>query len=406
MPFKKWWERFFKWEAHEGALLCLTAVLAIGFANSAFHHTYNDFIETLVEIRIGDLEISKPLRIWVNDGLMAVFFLLVGLEIKRETLGEGHGAPSQFLFPAVAAAGGMAVPGLLYAWINWDHPVALKGWAIPTATDIAFALGVLSLFGNRVSANLKMFLLSLAVLDDLGAIVIIALFYTSSLSLFNTLLAGGMFLILVAFNRMGVLRLWPYMIFGFLLWLFLLKSGVHATLAGVMIAFTIPQNIKQKNRTPPSRHLEHTLEPGVNYAILPLFAFVNSGLPLSGLGPDSLADPVTLGILAGLVVGKPLGIVGFTGVAARMGWVTLPEKVTWPQILGVSFLCGIGFTMSLFIGSLAFELGGLNDTRNVRLGILTGSLIAGLLGVALLHGALRQKGKADSGLLEQLKKSE
>ncbi|MGP0566059.1 MULTISPECIES: Na+/H+ antiporter NhaA [unclassified Nitrospina] len=404
MVIKQLWKRFIKWEAHEGVLLCLAAIFAIGLANSPFHVSYNDFIETLVEIRVDDLVVSKPLRIWVNDGLMAVFFLLIGLEIKRETLGEGHGAPSQFLFPAVAAVGGMAVPGMLYAWINWEHPIALKGWAIPTATDIAFALGVLSLFGNRVSSDLKMFLLSLAVLDDLGAIVIIALFYTGNLSLLNILLAAGTFFILVLFNRAGVLRLWPYMIVGFLLWLFLLKSGVHATLAGVMIAFTIPQNIKKKNRTPPSLWLERKLEPGVNYFILLLFAFVNSGLPLQGLGPESLLRPVTLGILAGLIAGKPLGIVGFSWVATRMGWISLPGKVTWPQILGVSFLCGIGFTMSLFIGSLAFSLGGLDDRSDVRLGILAGSLVSGLIGAALLNGVLRQKGKTGSGLVDRLKK--
>ncbi|CAI2719499.1 Na+/H+ antiporter NhaA [Nitrospina watsonii] len=385
------WKRFVKWKASGGALLFFAAMLAVALANTPLHDFYNELIHTPVEIRIGGFAIAKPFRIWVNDGLMAAFFLLVGLEIKREVVGDPKHSTANLMFPGVAAVGGMAAPALVYIWINQDDSVAMQGWAIPAATDIAFALAILSLVGPAVPRNLKMFLMSLAVLDDLGAIVVIALFYTNQLSPNALLMAGAAFLTLIWLNRSGINHLMPYMLVGVLLWVFVLKSGVHATLAGVLVAFTIPIGRPKRTALSPCRRLEKTLHPWVTYGTLPLFAFVNSGLPLSEETFQYFTHPVTLGIMTGLVLGKPLGIFGFSWIAAKTGLVTVPSKITMMQIFGVSLLCGIGFTMSLFIGSLAFDLGGLDDTGYVRLGILTGSLISGVLGFTVLRAVLHQK---------------
>jgi NhaA family Na+:H+ antiporter len=372
---------FLRLEAAGGILLAAAALLALAMANSPLQGLYDGFLDTPVEVRVGALQIAKPLLLWINDGLMAVFFFLVGLELKREALEGELSTPSQVVLPALAAAGGMAVPGAIYAAFNWGDPVTIEGWAIPTATDIAFALGVLSLLGERVPAGLKMFLLTLAILDDLGAIVIIAIFYTANLSPLSLAVAGAALALLVAFNRIGVTRLAPYLLVGLVLWVSVLKSGVHATLAGVALALIIPRHA--------TGDLEHDLHPTVAYAILPLFAFANAGVSLAGLTPGVLLAPVPLGIAAGLVVGKAVGVFAVSFLAVSLGFARLPTGANWGALFGVSLLCGIGFTMSLFIGGLAFESSGAQYMAQTRLGIIAGSLLAGIAGYLVLRYALR-----------------
>jgi Na+:H+ antiporter, NhaA family len=341
---------------------------------------YTKFLDIPVEVRFGGFQIAKPLLLWINDGLMAVYFFLVGLELKRE-LREGElSSPAQVLLPALAAGGGMAVPAAIYAWVNWGDPLTMQGWAIPAATDIAFALGVLSLLGKRVPASLKVFLMTLAVLDDVGAIVIIALFYTHNLAPASLVIAGSALAALFALNRSRVLGATPYLLVGAVLWASLLKSGVHATLAGVALAFFIPHKA--------ARRLEKDLHAPVAYAILPLFAFANAGLVLKGITPASLLLPLPLGIVAGLVLGKTLGVFGVTFLAIRLGFARMPAGANWRSLLGIAMLCGIGFTMSLFIGGLAFEGLGLEYATLVQLGIIAGSLVSGLGGYALLRASL------------------
>jgi len=377
---------FMKLESAGGILLLAAAVLAMIIANSPLAHLYEGLLEVTVAVQVGALSIDKPLLLWVNDGLMAVFFFLIGLEIKREVLEGELSSFSQVVLPGVGALGGMAIPAAVYAWMNWGDPIALDGWAIPVATDIAFALALLSVFGTRVPTALKVFLLTLAIFDDLAAIVIIAIFYSGDLSL-SALLTGAIALILaVAMNRLGVTRTSSYILLGIVLWIAVLKSGVHATLAGVLIAFTVPMRDAQGES--PLRTLEHDLHGPVAFAILPIFAFANAGLSLGGLSMEVLTHPVTVGVASGLLIGKPVGILGFIWIATRLKIAELPRNVNWTQLLGVSFACGIGFTMSLFIAGLAFEHGAGDYFGGDRLGILVGSILSAIFAYGLLHASL------------------
>ncbi len=376
-------------EAASGLLLIAAAILALIINNSPLSWLYNGLLETPVVAQVGALKIAKPLLLWINDGLMALFFLLIGLEVKREVLEGQLAKPSQIVLPGAAAIGGMLVPALIYWFLNRDNPPALNGWAIPTATDIAFALGVLALLGKRVPTSLKLFLMTLAIIDDLGAIVIIAIFYSGTLSTLSLMLAGACIAALVAMNRMGVVKLGPYMIIGLILWVCVLKSGVHATLAGVTLAFCIP--LRTRNAEPsPLKALEHALHPWVSFGILPLFAFANAGLSLSGVTLESFTHHVPMGIAVGLLLGKTIGVFGLTLMAVKTGIAALPSGANWGQVLGVAILCGIGFTMSLFVGSLAFEPGSSEYAGMDRMGILTGSLFAALIGYAVTAAASRR----------------
>ncbi len=378
---------FLRLESAGGILLVAAAVAAMLLANSPLAPAYAGFLDTPVAIRFGEFEIFKPLLLWINDGLMAVFFFLVGLELKREALEGALAKPAQAALPAAAAAGGMAVPALIYAALNRHDPAVLAGWAIPAATDIAFALGVLLLLGRRVPTALKVFLMTLAILDDLGAIVIIALFYTDDLSPASLAAALAAFAVLVAMNRRGVTNVAAYVLVGLVMWASVLKSGVHATLAGVVLAFVIPMRDPDNPGRSPLRQLEHDLHPPVAYAILPLFAFANAGVSFAGVSAASLFAPVPLGIAAGLFLGKQLGVFAAAWLAVRLGLAALPPGVRWSQLYGVALLCGIGFTMSLFIGSLAFEHAP-QHASGVRLGILLGSLASALAGYLWLRAAL------------------
>lgn len=381
---------FLRLESASGLLLVAAAILAMVIENSPASYLYDDLLNIPIAIQIGTFVIAKPLLLWINDGLMAVFFFLVGLEIKREVLDGELSNPQQIVLPAIAAIGGMAAPAAIYILFNMHDAVALQGWAIPAATDIAFALGVLSLLGNRVPPALKLFLLTLAIIDDLGAIIIIALFYTDGLSLTSLLVAAAAIGILYTMNKRGVLSIASYLLIGFVLWAAVLKSGVHATLAGVLLAFFIPLRTSDPAQQSPLRHLEHDLHPAVAFAILPIFAFANTGISLTGLTPADLLDPIPLGIAAGLLIGKLLGVFGCAWLSIKTGLAKLPERCTWLDMFGVSVLCGIGFTMSLFISSLAFEQV-THDIADDRLGILVGSLLSALIGYAILRYSLGRK---------------
>ena len=375
--------RFFQLEAASGLLLIAAAVLALIINNSPLSYLYSGLLDVPVAVQVGALNIAKPLLLWINDGLMALFFLLIGLEVKREVV-DGHlSKPAQVILPATAAVGGMVVPALIYWFINRDNPAAVAGWAIPTATDIAFALGVLALLGKRVPVSLKLFLMTLAIIDDLGAIIVIALFYSGTLSSVSLLLAAACLVALVAMNRLGVVKLGPYMIVGLILWVCVLKSGVHATLAGVALALCIPLRTRNAE-TSPLLSLEHALHPWVAYAILPIFAFANAGVSLAGMSADSFTHPVPMGIAVGLLLGKTVGVFGLTLLAVKLRMAALPEGAGWGQILGVAILCGIGFTMSLFVGSLAFAPGSSDYAGMDRMGILTGSFFAAVIGYAVI----------------------
>ncbi|MGE0554115.1 MAG: Na+/H+ antiporter NhaA [Gemmatimonadales bacterium] len=390
-------QEFLRLEAAGGLVLMAAAALALLLANSPLSGYYVGLWAVPVEIRVGALQIAKPLLLWVNDGLMAVFFLLVGMELKREVL-EGHLSSLRLaVLPGFAALGGMLGPAALYVAFNQGDPTALGGWAIPTATDIAFALGVLSLLGGRVPAALKAFLLSVAIFDDLGAIVVIALFYTADLSLLSLGVAAALILGLFVLNRRGVVSPAAYFLLGVPLWVAVLKSGVHATLAGVVLAMFIPLRPARHGSAASDtggsllRRLEHTLHPWVAYGVLPLFAFANAGVPILGLSLSDVAEPVPLGIVTGLFVGKQVGILALCWLAVRLRLATLPEGVGWRALHGTSLLCGIGFTMSLFIASLAFERAGSSAAGLDRLGILLGSLLSGLCGYLLLRSVLPER---------------
>ena len=376
--------RFFASESAGGIALALAAAAALLLSNSAWGPAYERLLQVPFEIRLGQdlLVLAKPSIVWINDLWMAVFFFLVGLEIKREfTEGELNSA-RQAALPAVAAVGGMALPALIYAAINWGEPVALRGWAIPSATDIAFAIGVLMLLGSRVPTSLKVFLTAVAIIDDLGAIVIIALFYTEQLSL--TMLGGATvcLAVLVMMNRLGVTRVDAYAVIGLVLWLCVLKSGIHATLAGVATALAVP--MRRPDGSSPLHETEHALHPWVSYLILPTFAFANAGVSFAGVTWSTLLESVTLGIAAGLVVGKAVGIFGATWLMVRSGLAEKPSESNWLQLFGISLICGIGFTMSLFIGGLAFEGQDPSYELRVKLGVLIGSLLAATLGSLVL----------------------
>jgi NhaA family Na+:H+ antiporter len=383
---------FLRLEAASGILLLVAAILAMLAANSEARGLYEALLGIPVEIRFGEFQIAKPLLLWINDGLMAIFFFLIGLEVKREFLVGELSEPSRIVLPIIGAIGGMAVPAAIYAYINWGEPVAMKGWAIPSATDIAFALGVLALLGSRLPGTLKLFLMTLAIVDDLGAIVIIALFYTTKLSISSLIVASVALAFLFVMNRRGVLSLAPYLLVGLILWAAVLKSGVHATLAGVLVALFIPfKTMPGENKTQ-LESLEHDLHPAVAYGVLPLFAFANTGVSFEGVTLDSFIHPVPLGIAAGLFVGNQLGVFGFCWLAIKSGVAKLPQDASWLQMYGVAALCGIGFTMSLFVGSLAFEETGVNLMFDERLGIILGSLASGIFGYSILRSSLRSAG--------------
>lgn len=384
---------FFKLESATGILLVLATLFAMIMANTNLHSLYDSLTSIPVVISVGNLVIAKPLLLWINDGLMAVFFFMIGLEIKREVIEGSLSDPKAIAVPAFAALGGMAVPSLFYAWFNWNDPVALQGWAIPSATDIAFALGILTLLGDRVPKGLKLFLLALAIIDDLGAIIIIALFYTSDLSTVSLIIAATMIALLVIMNIKGVINHTAYILVGIVLWTAVLKSGVHATLAGVILGLLIPL----KNNKPSFHALEHSLHAPVNFIILPLFAFANTGIGFSNISAQEFYDHITLGIAFGLFIGKQTGVFLFSILAVWMGFGKLPYGVNWGQLYGVSIISGIGFTMSLFIGSLAFEqarAGGI-ALCDERLGILMGSLLSGVIGYAVLRYFLNKPLKSD-----------
>ena len=385
---------FLRLESAGGVLLLIAAVIALLIANSPLAGYYEVFLDTPVIVQVGQLAIDKPLLLWVNDGLMAIFFFLIGLEIKREFMEGELSSMDQVILPGLGALGGMLVPAAIYAYLNWGDSVALDGWAIPVATDIAFALALLAAFGARVPTSLKVFLLTLAIFDDLAAIIIIAIFYSEDLSLVALGVAATGFAIAIAMNRFGVTRTTTYAMLGVVVWVAVLKSGVHATLAGVLIALCVPMRDGEGHS--PLRSLEHDLHGPVAFAILPLFAFVNAGLSFSGVSLADLSHPVTTGIVAGLVLGKPLGILAFVGLGVATGLATLPKDINWAQLLGVSFVCGIGFTMSLFIAGLAFEHGSGAYYSGDKLGILLGSIIAAGLGFAVLQMALPRNGKTQT----------
>ncbi len=376
--------RFLRLESAGGLILMFTATLAIIIANTPLAVYYNLLLDTPVEVRIGGLEIAKPLLLWINDGLMAIFFFLVGLELKREMVDGELSDPKNIILPGIGAVGGMVVPAAIYLAFNVNDPQAVDGWAIPAATDIAFALGVLALLGSRVPLTLKVFLTSLAIFDDIGAIVIIALFYTSKISITALVFALVCIPLLYFMNRRGVASRSPYILIGVLVWIGLLKSGVHATLAGVLLALFIPMKDKDNPDVSPLKSLEHDLHSVVAFFVLPVFAFANAGISLIGITPDVMLHDVSVGVALGLFLGKPIGIFGLCSLAVVLGWVKLPKNMDMKALFGVSALCGIGFTMSLFVGSLAFEETGVNLLFDERLGIIGGSLASGLLGYLVL----------------------
>jgi len=381
---------FLRLESAGGILLVVAMVIAMIVVNTGLWPLYKGLLAIPLEIRIGEFEIAKPLLLWINDGLMAIFFFLIGLEVKREVMEGELSDPAQIMLPAVAAVGGVVVPALVFTYFNYGDESAMKAWAIPTATDIAFALGILSLLGKRVPASLKLFLLTLAIIDDLVAILIIAVFYSVDISTLSLVIAGIAYAALVIQNRRGVMRLTSYLVFGLIMWAAVLKSGVHATIAGVLLAFTIPLKHPEGKQYSPLRNLEHDLHPTVVFFILPLFAFANTGIPLEGMNLEALMQPEPFGIAMGLFLGKQLGVFTFTWAAVKTGIAKLPFNVGWLEIYGLSVLTGIGFTMSLFISSLAFEEGATNLNAD-RLGILAGSFASALLGYVVLYFALRNK---------------
>jgi Na+:H+ antiporter, NhaA family len=384
---------FLKLESASGILLMFAALLAIAMANSPLEPIYNLLLDTPVELRIGALHLAKPLLLWINDGMMALFFFLVGLELKRELLEGDLADRRNVILPGIGAIGGMVVPAAIYLYFNQGNDIGAQGWAIPAATDIAFALGILMLLGSRVPNSIKIFLTSLAIFDDIGAILIIAVFYTDQISL--TALTGVVLCLPVLWymNSRQVESKSLYALVGAIMWVSMLKSGVHATLAGILVAMFIPMRLDKRPDYSPLRSLEHDLHPTVAYVILPVFAFANAGLNLSGVGMDELMHPVPVGIALGLFLGKQLGIFAFCWVAIKLGMAKLPTGSSWITLYGTAVLCGIGFTMSLFIGSLAFDSHGGTATFDERLGIILGSLLSGVVGYLILNYSLSKPPK-------------
>lgn len=382
--------QFIKLESSGGIVLFLAALVAFIIDNSPLSQYYRLIIDTSFSIHLGPFMLSKPILLWINDGFMTIFFLLVGLEIKREMLVGELNSFSRAILPGVAAVGGMVVPALIFIAINWGHSEILRGWAIPTATDIAFSLGILSLLGKRIPVSLKIFLTAVAIFDDIGAIVVIAAFYTKHVSVVLLIIALVLVLVLVILNWFNVMRLEAYFVVGALLWVCVLKSGVHATLAGIAIALTIPIRNPSNPDYSPLRSLEMSLHPWVAFGILPLFAFANAGVSIKGLTFAQLFSGLPLGIAAGLFIGKQVGIWGFAMASIKLGIAKRPKSSGGYGIYGVSLLAGVGFTMSLFIGSLAFGHGG-EYSSLVRLGVIVGSLFSGLLGYLVLRFIYRNR---------------
>lgn len=379
---------FIESDASNGMVLILAAVAAMILANTAeTAGSYQAFLNEPVQIRFGALNISKNLLLWINDAMMALFFLLIGLEVKRELMVGELASRDKAIFPVIAALGGMALPALIFLGFNHGDEIARNGWAIPTATDIAFALGVLALLGSRVPAALKVFLMALAIIDDLGAIVIIALFYTSGLSVLSLGVAAGAIVVLALLNYFNVRKISIYILVGIVLWTAVLKSGVHATLAGVIVGFFVP--LEKREGHSPAEHLAHGLMPWVNWLILPLFAFANAGISLAGITMGDIFSPEPSGIILGLLIGKPLGITLFCWLAVRLRLAVLPDGTTLRDIMAIGVLCGIGFTMSIFISSLAFDAAHEQLVTFSKLGILTGSLLSAVIGYILLRVKLR-----------------
>lgn len=376
--------KFLQLEAASGLLLIGAAVLALALDNSPLSWLYDRLLAVPMAVQIGALEISKPLLLWINDGLMAVFFLLVGLEIKREVLKGELSSRGKATLPVLAAVGGMVAPALVFLAINQGSPENLRGWAIPAATDIAFALGILRLAGPRVPLSVKIFLTALAIIDDLGAIVIIAAFYTAKLSVVSLGFAALFTAALLVLNRRGVTRFAPYVLVGIALWVCVLKSGVHATLAGVVLAFAIPLRSTDDSGSPLER-LEHALHPWVAFMVMPVFAFANAGVSLAGISAADLLAPLPLGIAAGLFVGKQVGVLSMTWLGIASGIAERPPGASWLQIYGAALLAGVGFTMSLFIGTLAFA--DPESAAAIRIGVLSGSLVCGVLGYLVMRVA-------------------
>lgn len=373
-------KQFLKLESASGIILLAATVLAIICNNSGLDQIYDDFLNVNMAFVIGTFSLSKPILLWVNDGLMTIFFLLVALELKREIVEGELKDPSRVSLPIIAAIGGMLAPALLYLFFTHHHPVEMHGWAIPTATDIAFALGILSLFGNRIPTSLKLFLLMLAIVDDLGAIIIIAFFHSGNLSLVSMAFSVAMILLLVLMNRLGVKKITAFALVGILLWLGVLQSGIHATLAGVILGFAIPLKSDEGS---PLKDLEETIHPWVAFLVMPLFAFANAGLSFKGVTLATFQQPVVLGIIAGLFIGKQVGVMLATWLVVKLRWSALPAGCSWLNVYGVALICGVGFTMSLFIGSLAFhDL--IAYHAQVRLGVLAASVLSGVLGYLVL----------------------
>jgi len=374
-------------ESAAGMVLMAAAAAAMVAANSPAASWYIHFLDIPVEVRIGDLEVAKPLFLWVNDGLMAIFFFLVGLELKREVLEGELSKPANVLLPALGAIGGIVVPVAIFVWFNAGDAEAMRGWAIPAATDIAFALGILMLLGKRVPISLKIFLVSLAIFDDIGAIVIIAVFYTSDLSFQAFSVAMVCLVVLSIMNWRGVSQVASYILVGAVMWVAVLKSGVHATLAGIALAAFIPMRDSNDSSKSPLRMLEHDLHSVVAYGVLPLFAFVNAGIDLASVSVESTMHSVPVGIAAGLFVGKQVGIFVLCALAIKLGLARMPEGANWGSLYGVSVLCGVGFTMSLFVASLAFEnvLFSPEQIFDERLGIIVGSMLSAVVGFLVLH---------------------
>ncbi len=378
--------------AAAGLLLLAATAGALTLSNSSLGEYYERALNTVLEVRLGAQSlVHKPILLWINDGLMAVFFLFVGLEIKREILAGNLSTRQRALLPVFAAIGGMALPSLIYLAIAWGEPVAMRGWAIPAATDIAFALGILALLGSRVPLSLKVFVTAVAVIDDLGAIIIIALFYTEQLSALMLAAAALGVAILAVLNLLGVRNIGCYLLVGVCVWFAVLKSGVHATLAGVVVAAFIPFTAAAGRAGSPLASLEHAIQPWVLFAIMPLFAFANAGVALDEVGVADLLTATTLGVALGLFAGKLLGICGAVYLAVKLRLAELPPEMDWHAMLGVSFLCGIGFTMSLFIGTLAFEQADPVYMRAVRIGVLIGSLGAASVAVFVLRAWLKRR---------------
>lgn len=399
--------RFIKLEAAGGILLFLAAILAMIIANSPLAGAMSAILNERAAVIVGPLAIDKSVLLWINDGLMAVFFLLIGLELKREVLRGELSQFSKLAMPLIAAVGGFLLPAAIFSAVNYGDEVALRGWAIPAATDIAFALGVLSLFGSRIPLSVKVFLASLAIIDDLAAIAVIALFYTSELSMEALVIAGGGIVVLAVMNALNVTRIAAYMIVGVVIWIAVLKSGIHATLAGVIVAFAIPMSVKtiarnadttangagtvgtQATEYSPLRSLEHSLHPWVAYAILPVFALANAGVSLQGLSFDMLLNPLTLGIVLGLFVGKQVGVLIPLWLGFKWRWFTLPNGANMPMLYGVALATGIGFTMSFFIGSLAYEDLDPALASAMKLGVMGGSLLSLVAAIVVLLFATR-----------------